>query len=77
MEQELYTKVNKQAVLALSGGLDSTSLLLNLLHKEFKINALTFDYGQKHSIEIERAKANIKYLNFNGYNISHKIINIS
>jgi len=77
MEQELYTKVNKQAVLALSGGLDSTSLLLNLLHKEFKINALTFDYGQKHSIEIERAKANIKYLNSNGYNISHKIINIS
>ena len=64
-------------VLSFSGGIDSTSLLLKLLCKKTDIYALTFDYGQKHSIEIEFAKQNISYLADCGFNINHQIINIS
>ena len=64
-------------VLSFSGGIDSTSLLLKLLCKKEDIYALTFDYGQKHSIEIEFAKRNISYLSDCGFNIEHQIINIS
>lgn len=64
-------------VLSFSGGIDSTSLLLKLLCKKMDVYALTFDYGQKHSIEIEFAKRNISYLSDCGFNIKHQIINIS
>ena len=64
-------------ILSFSGGIDSTSLLLNLLLKKETVYALTFNYGQKHKIEIEFAKRNISYLSDCGYEIKHKIINIS
>ena len=48
--------MSKIAVMALSGGMDSTGLLLNLLSDGFSIHAISFDYGQKHKIEIEKAK---------------------
>ena len=63
-------------VLSFSGGIDSTSLLLNLLRRKEKIFALTFDYGQKHKIEIEFAKKNIRYLNDNGLVIDHRVIDL-
>lgn len=53
----------KQAVLSLSGGLDSSSLLLHLLANGYEVTALSFDYGQKHRVELERAKSLIEYLN--------------
>tara|TARA_B110000263_G_scaffold163000_2_gene141888 strand:+ start:7125 stop:7934 length:810 start_codon:yes stop_codon:yes gene_type:complete len=77
MEQELYTKVNKVAALCLSGGMDSTSLLLKLLKKNYKIFAISYDYGQKHKIEIQKAKKNIQYLQSKKCDINHKIIDIS
>ena len=55
--------MNKQAVLSLSGGLDSSTLLLHLLAKGYEVCALSFDYGQKHSIELERAQALVRYVN--------------
>jgi len=64
-------------VLSFSGGIDSTSLLLNLLNNKQKVYALTFNYGQKHKIEIEFAKKNIDYLSSQGFNIDHQIIDIS
>jgi len=57
--------MNKQAVLSLSGGLDSSTLLLHLLANGYEVTALSFDYGQKHSIELERAKSLVNYLNNN------------
>ncbi len=45
------------AVLLLSGGLDSTTLLAMATQAGYAVNALTFRYGQRHGIEIERAKA--------------------
>ena len=43
------------AVLLLSGGLDSTTLLALAAKEGSVVNALTFDYGQRHSFEIDRA----------------------
>jgi 7-cyano-7-deazaguanine synthase len=53
----------KQAVLSLSGGMDSSTLLLHLLANGYEVTALSFDYGQKHSVELERAKELINYIN--------------
>ena len=53
----------KQAVLSLSGGLDSSTLLLHLLANGYEVTALSFDYGQKHRIELERAQELVEYIN--------------
>ena len=55
--------MKKQAVLSLSGGMDSSTLLLHLLSTGYEVTALSFDYGQKHSVELERAKALVEYIN--------------
>jgi len=53
----------KHAVLSLSGGMDSSTLLLHLLANNYQVTALSFDYGQKHKVELERAKELVKYIN--------------
>ena len=70
---------NKCSVISFSGGMDSTSLLLNLLSKKHDIYAISFKYGQKHEVEVELAKKNIIYLQSNGFKdqITHKIFDIS
>ena len=55
--------MNKQAVLSLSGGMDSSTLLLHLLAEGYEVTALSFDYGQKHRIELERAQELVNYVN--------------
>lgn len=55
--------MNKQAVLSLSGGMDSSTLLLHLLANGYEVTALSFDYGQKHNVELERAKELVSYIN--------------
>jgi 7-cyano-7-deazaguanine synthase len=55
--------MKKQAVLSLSGGMDSSSLLLHLLANGYEVTALSFDYGQKHNVELERAKELVDYIN--------------
>ena len=55
--------MKKQAVLSLSGGMDSSTLLLHLLANGYEVTALSFDYGQKHNVELERAKDLVMYLN--------------
>jgi 7-cyano-7-deazaguanine synthase len=56
----------KKAVLSLSGGMDSSSLLLHLLANDYEVTALGFDYGQKHKVELERAQSLVEYIN-DGY----------
>jgi 7-cyano-7-deazaguanine synthase len=55
--------MKKQAVLSLSGGMDSSTLLLHLLANGYEVTALSFDYGQKHNVELERAKDLVEYIN--------------
>ena len=68
--------MTKCAVMALSGGMDSTGLLMHLLADDHQVHALSYDYGQKHSLELERAKANIAYLKSRGIMVSHKVIDL-
>ncbi len=74
----------KQAVLSLSGGMDSSTLLLHLLANDYQVTALSFDYGQKHRVELERATDLVKYINTKSYDegllkyppIKHQIIKL-
>ena len=61
--------MNQQAVLSLSGGMDSSTLLLHLLAQGNEVTALSFDYGQKHNVELERAKDLVSYLNAQLYKV--------
>ena len=76
--------MNKQAVLSLSGGMDSSTLLLHLLANGYEVTALSFDYGQKHSVELERAQDLVNYLNsqctdnncYGGCKINYQVIKL-
>jgi 7-cyano-7-deazaguanine synthase len=63
--------------MSLSGGMDSTSLLMRMLADGYDVTCLTYDYGQKHSIEIERAKANIDYILNMGIQVGHIVIDLN
>jgi 7-cyano-7-deazaguanine synthase len=52
----------KRAVVLLSGGLDSTTTLALAIAEGFEVYALSFDYGQRHKIEIEAARRVAKSL---------------
>ena len=43
------------AVVLLSGGLDSTTVLAIARNQDFECHALSFQYGQRHSIELKAA----------------------
>ena len=47
---------DRPAVLLLSGGLDSTTLLAYATREGYAVNALTFRYGQRHAHEIDAAR---------------------
>jgi 7-cyano-7-deazaguanine synthase len=68
--------MKKQAVLSLSGGMDSSTVLLHLLANDYEVTALSFDYGQKHNVELERAAELIKYLDKNGYSVKYQKITL-
>src|SRR5688572_29394217 len=46
----------KKAVLLLSGGLDSTTLLALAISEGYAVHALSFSYGQRHSAETSAAR---------------------
>jgi 7-cyano-7-deazaguanine synthase len=48
--------MSKKAVLLLSGGLDSTTMLAMAQSQGFDVYALSFAYGQRHKHELEAAK---------------------
>ena len=45
------------AVLLLSGGLDSATVLAWATRAGYAVHALSFRYGQRHQLELERARA--------------------
>lgn len=66
--------MNKIAVLSLSGGMDSTSLLLHLLQKGYSVHCISFSYGQKHIVELNRVKQNLTYLRDKRVNIDWDVV---
>jgi 7-cyano-7-deazaguanine synthase len=46
----------KRAVVLLSGGLDSTTTLATTIAEGYETYALSFDYGQRHKIELDAAR---------------------
>jgi 7-cyano-7-deazaguanine synthase len=47
----------KRAIVLLSGGLDSATCLLIARQEADEVFALSFDYGQRHSVELDRARS--------------------
>lgn len=54
----------QNVVLSLSGGMDSSTLLLRCLKEYQNVVCISFDYGQKHRVELERAQSLIDYINY-------------
>jgi 7-cyano-7-deazaguanine synthase len=52
----------KKAVVLLSGGLDSTTVLAIARYEGYEAYCLTVDYGQRHQLELERSKEIAKLL---------------
>ena len=65
-----------RSVMSLSGGMDSTALLLKMIVEGDNITCISFNYGQKHVVEIDRARANIGYLGENGHNVEHFVVDL-
>ena len=65
-------------VISLSGGMDSSTLLLHAIEKvgAENVTALSFDYGQKHRIELECATKLVAYIQHCGYEIRHQVIEL-
>ncbi len=63
----------KNAVVLLSGGLDSTTCLARAKNQDYACFALSFDYGQKHRSELDAAKNIAKDFSV----IKHEIITLS
>ena len=61
----------KHCVVSLSGGMDSSTLLLRALKEYDTVTGISFDYGQKHRVELERAQQLIDYVNSNPNRIFH------
>ena len=66
----------KHCVVSLSGGMDSSTLLLRALKEYDTVTGISFDYGQKHRVELERAQSLIHYLADNGHKVNYRQIKL-
>lgn len=66
----------KHVVVSLSGGMDSSTLLLRALKEYDTVTGISFDYGQKHKVELERAQQLINYLADKGHKVNYKQIKL-
>jgi len=66
----------KHVVVSLSGGMDSSTLLLKCIKEFDTVTALSFDYGQKHRVELERAQSLVDYLKTCGYDVRYRVIKL-
>ena len=63
-------------VVSLSGGMDSSTLLLRAIEKYDTVTGISFDYGQKHKVELERAQSLIDYLAEKGHKVNYRQIKL-
>ncbi len=67
MESKLNSKTEPRAVVLLSGGLDSTTVLAMAREQGFACYCLSFQYGQRQSIELQKARENSNRLGAAGH----------
>jgi len=48
-------EIRKKAVILSSGGIDSTTAMAMAKHEGYELYSLSFDYGQRHAVELEAA----------------------
>ncbi len=63
----------RKAVVVFSGGQDSTTCLLDAIHRFDEVHCITFDYGQRHKLEIEVAEQVCTKLGIK----THKVMDVS
>lgn len=68
--------MEKLAVLSISGGLDSTCLLLKLLSEDYSVRCYSFNYGQKHLIEQQKLQNNLFFLIKQGFSVELQTIDL-
>jgi len=61
-----------KTVLVLSGGMDSITLLYQLIEFKHQVFPITFDYGQRHVKEIDAARAFCE-----SFGLPHKVVDVS
>jgi len=65
-------RIMKKAVILVSGGVDSSTVLAMIKDMDYEIHALSFNYSQRNQIEVQKIKELVK-----DYDVKqHKIINI-
>ena len=64
-------KLMKKAVILLSGGLDSATILALAKKEGYDCHCISFQYGQRHSIELEKSEDLARK-----YHCTHKIFDI-
>ena len=65
--------MSNKAVILLSGGLDSTTCLAIAKNQGFDLNALTFNYGQRHDFELKSAQKIVDHFQIK----NHSVVNIN
>lgn len=63
--------MSKKAVILLSGGLDSATCLALAISQGYEPHCISFQYGQRHSIELEKSEELVRH-----YRCSHKVFDI-
>lgn len=71
-KQQSAVASGKRVVAIYSGGMDSFTLLHRLLREGYEVHALSFNYGQRHSKELQFARRVCAELN-----LSHKEVDIT
>ncbi|WP_412026689.1 7-cyano-7-deazaguanine synthase QueC [Deinococcus yunweiensis] len=66
------TNTHKRAVVLLSGGLDSSTVLAMAQRDGYTCTALSFRYGQRHTVELERAAKIAAH-----FGADHRVIDIN
>lgn len=66
------TNTQKRAVVLLSGGLDSSTVLAMAINEGYTCTALSFRYGQRHTVELERAAKIAAH-----FGADHRVIDIN
>ena len=69
----MKTQANKRAVILVSGGLDSTTVLAMARSQGFACYTLSFDYGQRHSAELLAAERVSQSLG----DVEHKVVTLN